>query len=205
MAVMVGSFPAAAKCISRACLLLALFLALFSSYAWPQTQLATIFGTITDATGAAISGAQVTILNQSTGLKRGALTDSTGQYHIAGLPTGNYSVRVEKEGFQTEVREGISLSSASESMMNLSLTVVDMKQQVTVSADLGIDSTTSNVSGAIAERSISDLQLNARDLLQAAVLEPGVNPTPSSAPALLSTGKAGQVSINGMRPSWTNV
>src|SRR5216683_2556442 len=100
---MVGNFPAAAKCISRACLLLALFLALFSSYAWPQTQLATIFGTITDATGAAISGAQVTILNQSTGLKRDAPTDSTGQYHIAGLPTGTYSVRVEKEGFHSQV------------------------------------------------------------------------------------------------------
>src|SRR5713101_4254860 len=203
---MVGNFPAAAKCISRACLLLALFLALFSSYAWPQTQLATIFGTITDATGAAISGAQVTILNQSTGLKRDAPTDSTGQYHIAGLPTGTYSVRVEKEGFQSQVREGIALTSASEIMMNLSLSVGDLKQQLTVSADVPtIDNTTSTVSGLLPEQSLTELPLNGRDLLKAAILEPGVAPTPSSAPSLLSTGKAGQVSINGMRPSWTNV
>src|SRR5262245_15006000 len=98
---MLGNFSPTARCVSRACLLLALFLALFSSYAWPQTQLATIFGTVTDATGAAISDAQVTILNQSTGLKRETLTDLTGQYRIVGLPTGSYSVRVEKEGFQT--------------------------------------------------------------------------------------------------------
>src|SRR4030095_12591126 len=43
------------------------------------------------------------------------------------------------------------------------------------------------------------------DVFKAAVLEPGVVPTDSSAPSLLSSGKGGQVSINGMRPSWTNV
>src|SRR5262249_35089702 len=46
---------------------------------------------------------------------------------------------------------------------------------------------------------------NGRDVFKAAILEPGVVPTPSSAPSLLSSGKVGQVSINGMRPSWTNV
>src|SRR5229473_3228514 len=202
---MVCNFSAATKCVSRACLLLALSLALFSACAWPQTQLATVFGTIMDASGAVISGAQITILNQNTGLKRNASTDMTGQYHIAGLPTGNYSVRVEEEGFQTQVREGIALTSASEIMMNLSMTLGDLKQQVTVSADLAIDNTTSTVSGAIAERSLADLPLNGRDLFKTAILEPGVAPAPSSAPSLLSTGKAGQVSINGMRPSWTNV
>jgi hypothetical protein len=202
---MVGNLLLLTKCVSRACLLLALSLALFTACAWPQTQLATVFGTITDASGAAISGAQVAILNQSTGLKRDTPTDLTGQYHIAGLPTGNYSVRVEKEGFQTQVREGIALTSASEIMINLSLSIGDLKQQVTVNADVAIDNTTSTVSGVIAERSLTDLPLNGRDLFKTAILEPGVAPTPSSAPSLLSQGHAGQVSINGMRPSWTNV
>src|SRR5262252_1828543 len=186
--------------------LLALSLALFSSCAWPQTQLATVFGTVTDASGAAISGAQVTLLNQSTGLKRDAPTDLLGQYRIAGLPKGNYSARVEKEGFQTQVREGISLTSACDTMMNMSLTVGDLKQQVTVSADLlTIDNTTSAVSGLLPQQSLTELPLNGRDLFNAAILEPGVAPTESAAPSLLSAGKAGQVSINGMRPSWTNV
>src|ERR1051325_447413 len=132
---MVGNFPSATKCVSRACLLLALSLVLFSSCGWSQTQLATVFGTITDPSGAVIPEAQVTILNRSTGLRRDTFTDFAGQYHIPGLPTGNYSVRVEKAGFQTQIREGIALTSASEILMNLSLSVGDLQAQVTVSAD----------------------------------------------------------------------
>ena len=74
-----------------------LFSCVFSVYAWPQIEVATVFGTVTDPSGAVIAGAQVVIVNQTTGLKRESSTDSTGQYHIAGLPTGNYSVRVQKE------------------------------------------------------------------------------------------------------------
>ena len=206
MAVMVGTFPAAAKCISRACLLLALFVGLFSSCAWPQTQLATVFGTINDPSGAVIPGAQVTIINQGTGLKRATLTDMTGQYHLAGLPIGNYALRTEKEGFQTQTREGIALTSASEVMINLSLIMGVHPEQLTVSAGItGIDNTTSTVGGILTEKNLAELPLNGRDLFNAARLAPGVAPTPSSAPSLLSTGKVGQVSINGMRPSWTNV
>jgi hypothetical protein len=190
----------------RPWILLAISLALFSECAWSQTQLATVFGTITDPSGAVVPGAQVTIVNQSTGLTREALTDMTGQYHLAGLPTGNYAVRIEKNGFQTQGREGITLTSASEVMISLSLTVGDQRQEVAVIASVtAIDSTTSTVGGLVVEQNLTDLPLNGRDVFNAAILEPGVVPTPSSAPSLLSNGKTGQVSINGMRPSWTNV
>ena len=186
--------------------MLALQLVLFSACAYPQSQLAAVFGTITDASGAVISGAQVTVLNKSNGLKRNALTDLTGQYRIAGLPTGIYSFRVEKEGFQTQIQEEVSVTSASEITINLSLIVGDLKQQVTVTANsVAVDNTTSTASGLLPERSLTELPLNNRDLFSAVVLEPGVAPTPSSAPSLLSNGKGGEVSINGMRPSWTNV
>jgi hypothetical protein len=181
-------------------------LALYSAYAWSQTEVATVFGTVADPSGAVIAGAQVTILNQSTGLKRGSSTDSTGQYHIAGLPIGHYAVRVQKEGFQTQVREGITLTSASSLAMNFSLAVGTQPEQLTVSGDVNeIDGTTSTVSGFIGEQPLTELPLNSRDLFKAAILEPGVAPSPSSAPSLLSSGNAGQVSINGMRPSWTDV
>src|SRR5713226_8996434 len=203
---MVGNFPAAAKCISRACLLLALFLALFSSYAWAQTQLGILFGTVTDTSGAVVPGAAVSVENVSTGLKRGAVTDMKGQYQLAGLPTGRYTLRVEKEGFQTEVREGIALSPGAAIGINLSLVVGKVSEHVTVEAGVpGLDTTTASVGGVIGERSLTELPLDGRDLFKTAILVPGVAPTPSSAPSLLSNGKAGQVSINGMRPSWTNV
>ena len=185
----------------RPCILLALSLAVYSASARPQTQLATVFGTITDPTGAVIAETRVTVSSASTGLKRIALTDINGQFHVAGLPPGMYTVRTEKEKFQTQVLEGIALSSGAAIAVNLSLRVGTVPQEVIVNADVAIDTTTSTVSGAIAERSLTDLPLNGRDLFKAAILEPGVAPTPSSAPSLLSDGKASQVSVNGMRPS----
>jgi hypothetical protein len=204
---MIGNALADIKCAPyRPCILLALTLALFSACAWPQTQLATVFGTITDPSGAVIPAAHVAIVNQSTGLKREVLTGMTGQYHLAGLPTGDYVVRVEKPGFQTQLRAGITLTSALEVTINVSLAIGDQRQQVSVTASgTAIDNTTSTVSGLLGEQSLAELPLNGRDLFNAVVLEPGVAPTPSTAPSLLSSGKVGQVSINGMRPSWTNV
>src|SRR5246500_3773586 len=79
------------------CLLLVLFLALVSTCGWSQTQLGTVFGTITDPTGAVIIGAQVAVSSLSTGLKRDALSDMNGQYHVVGLATGKYTVRIDKE------------------------------------------------------------------------------------------------------------
>jgi len=195
------------KSLSRSlCLLWALSFALVSTWSWSQTQLGTIFGTITDPTGAVIPGAQVKVSSVSTGSKRDAFTDTKGQYYVVGLPTGKYTVRIDKEGFQTEIRDGIAISPAAAIAINLTLRVGTVPQQVTASADVQtIDSTTSTVSTAISERSLTELPLNGRDLFKAAILEPGVAPTPSSTPSLLSNGKTGQVSINGMRPSWTNV
>src|SRR5262252_4555454 len=189
----------------RAYILFALSLAVYSAPACAQTQLATIFGTITDSTGAVITKAQVTVSSINTGLKRAALTDTNGQYNLPGLPPGMYRVRAEKEKFQTQVLEGIVLGSGTAIAINLSLRVGTVPQDVTVKADAAIDTTTSTVSEAIAERSLTELPLNGRDLFQSAVLAAGVVPTPSSAPSLLSDGKANQISIGGMRPSWTNV
>src|SRR5215469_4448309 len=203
---MTANLFAGSKCATyRPFILLALLAALFPACAWSQTQLSTVFGTVTDSTGAVIPGAQVAILNQSTGLKRSTPTDTNGQYRLAGLPPGMYTIRAEKEKFQTDVLEGIALSSGAAVATDLSLRVGGISEQVTVYADVAINNTTSSVSGAIAEQNLTNLPLNGRDLFKTAVLEPGVAPTPSSAPSLLSSGKSGQVAINGMRPSWTNV
>ena len=190
----------------RAYLLLVLSLVLLQICAWPQTQLVTLSGTVTDPSGAVVPGVSVTIVGRGTGLKRSALTDTAGEYRFAGLPAGNYSVHIEKTGFQTQVREGVALVPASGLIINFSLTIGDLRQQVTVNANVsGIDSTTSAVSGIVAEASLTKLPLNNQDLFSAVALEPGVTPDPGSAPSLLSSGKTAQVAINGTRPSMTNV
>ena len=184
----------------------AILVAFISVSAWSQTQLATVSGIISDPSGAVVPSVAVTIFSQGTGLKRSALTDTAGQYRFAGLPTGTYSLRIEKKGFQSQVREGVELSSAAEVTINSQLAVGDLSQQTTVSATAAaIDSATSTVEGLVPAQSLAELPLDNRDLYSAVTLEPGVAPNPSSAPSLLSNGKVGQVAINGIRPSMTNV
>jgi len=190
---------------SKSVLFLFLLAALIATPAWAQTQLGTLFGTVTDTSGAVVPGAEVSVENVSTGLKRDGRTDKTGEYQLVGLPTGRYTLRVQKEGFQTEVREGIALSPGAVIGINFSLVVGKLSVHVTVEAGVPSVDTTTTVEGMITERSLTALPLDGRDLFKAAILVPGVAPTPSSAPSLLSNGKAGQVSVNGMRPSWTNV
>ena len=184
----------------------AILVAFISVSAWSQTQLATVSGTITDTSGAVVPGVSVTIVSQGTGLKRSALTDTVGEYRFAGLPTGNYSLRMEKTGFQSQVREGFELASAAEVRIGMQLAIGDLSQQTTVSATAAaIESASSTVEGFVPAQSLAELPLDNRDLFSAVTLEPGVAPNPSSAPSLLSNGKAGQVAINGIRPSMTNV
>src|ERR1700722_8180152 len=106
---------------------------LFSVGAWSQTQLATVLGTVTDPSGAVVPGVSVTIVSRGTGLKRSTLTDTAGEYRFAGLPTGNYSLRIEKTGFQSQIREGVQLNSAVEMTINSQLALGDLQQQTTVS------------------------------------------------------------------------
>ena len=151
---MIGNAVARFECAGyKPAFLSALLLAIFSACAWSQTQLATISGTITDPSGAVIPAAAVTVVNQSTGLKREVLTGTAGEYRFAGLPTGNYTLRIEKAAFQTQVREGIALTSASEATVNLSLAVGGRQEQVTVGAKFtDIDNTTSTVGGLLQSR-----------------------------------------------------
>src|SRR5215467_3404415 len=148
--------------LRRPCILLALLLVLYPVSAWPQTQLATVFGTVSDPTGAVIAGADVTVSSTSTGLKREGLTDLKGEYRVAGLPQGTYAVRAAKEKFQTQVLEGIALSSGASIAINLSMKVGSVPQDVTVKADAAIDTTTSTISEAIAEPRLTELPLNGR-------------------------------------------
>jgi Carboxypeptidase regulatory-like domain len=157
----------------RLCILAAALAAFFSVCGWSQTQLATVSGAITDPSGAVMPGVSVTVVSQGTGLKRSALTDTAGEYRFAGLPTGNYSLRLEKTGFQSQVREGVQLNSAVEVTINSQLALRDLAQQTTVSANAaGIDSTTSTSAGLLPEQSLTELPLDNRDLFSAVAPEP---------------------------------
>src|SRR5208283_3094118 len=108
----------------------------------------------TDPSGAVVPGVSVTVVSQGTGLRRSVLTGPAGEYRFAGLPTGSYSLRLEKPGFQSQMREGVELGSAAEVVVNAQLAVGELSQQANVSANAAaIDGTTSTVEGLLPEHS----------------------------------------------------
>jgi hypothetical protein len=145
-------YPGAKRTSCRPCVLATALATLFSVGASSQTQRATLSGTITDPSGAVVPGVSVTTTRQGTGLKRSALTDTAAEYRFAGLPTGTYSLRMEKPGFQSQIREGVGLTSAAEVRINSQLAIGDLSQQVTVNANAAtIDSTASTMAGLLRE------------------------------------------------------
>src|SRR6059058_2688581 len=97
-----------------------------------QSTYASITGTVTDASGASASGAAVTLTNPATNVSRTATTNETGSYNFPSVLPGIYSVKVELQGFQTEVRSGIELQVQQAARIDFKLSVGAMTQTVEV-------------------------------------------------------------------------
>ena len=137
---------------------------------------AAISGTVLDKSGAAITGAKVTVENTDTGLTRELVTDEAGRYLAPQLPLGNYSVQASQTGFRSELRHGIVLTVGSEAVVNLELEVGTMSQKVEVTAEASqVETTSASVDYLVPEKTIQDLPLNGRDYTQLATLQPGVS------------------------------
>src|SRR5207302_242243 len=136
---------------------------------------AAITGTVTDTSGAAVPGAAVTVKHLETGLTRAVQADASGNYSVPSLPVGEYELTAEKMGFQREVRRGINLLVAQEAVVNLTLQVGSIVQQVTVTeAAPLINTTTTSTSGVISEQQIKELPLNGRSFDQLLTLNVGM-------------------------------
>src|SRR5882724_7961572 len=85
---------------------------LFLSLLYAQNT-ATIVGIVTDQSGAAIPGAQVTVANTATGFSRSVESNAEGQYVVPSIPTGTYTITVTRTEFQKLERSGIEVTAAS--------------------------------------------------------------------------------------------
>src|SRR5262249_48884068 len=83
----------------------------------------TLRGTVTDSSGAVVSGADVSATNTATGIQRATKTDSTGNYELAALPIGSYDVRVQMAGMQTQSATGVTLPVSQIVVKNFQLGV----------------------------------------------------------------------------------
>ncbi|MEP6961171.1 MAG: carboxypeptidase-like regulatory domain-containing protein [Acidobacteriota bacterium] len=132
-----------------------------------------ISGRVEDPTGAAVSGATVTVKVVETGATRTANTDAGGNYRVPGLPVGPQEVRAEKAGFKTTVRSGINLAVAQEAVVNLELQLGAVTDSITVTGEGPVvNVTTSQVFGLVNERQIKDLPLNGRSFDNLITLNP---------------------------------
>jgi Carboxypeptidase regulatory-like domain len=163
--------PAAACSLLYSLLLLALLLPL-SLAAQSSSSLS---GLITDTSGSAVSGVQITARNTGTGAERVTASDNAGRYQVPALPAGEYAVSARKSGFAAAVRTGIHLDVGQDAEADLELKVGPVQQQIVVNADAAaVNLTTADASGVVGEQQIVDLPLNGRSYDELMTLNPGM-------------------------------
>lgn len=140
-----------------------------------QTTTGRILGTITDQTGATVSGALVTVTDTQRGTVRTFTTESSGAYAAANLQPGVYEVRVEAKGFRSVKRENVQLEVASDALIDVALQPGNIVDVVTVTEEVPlINITSSTLGGTLSNAQINDLPLNGRNYENLLQLRPGV-------------------------------
>src|SRR5947208_11667480 len=119
---------------------------MFAVAAFAQTT-ASIKGTVTDQTSAAVVGAKVTVKNTALGIERNSQTNGNGDYEIPALPPGTYSVEIQMTGFQPQQANNLVLAVSQNSVQNFSLKVANSTEIVTVEATSAMIETTTMTVG----------------------------------------------------------
>jgi uncharacterized protein YfiM (DUF2279 family) len=196
-----GSFsPAVKRHGSRLVVLLAAFCLLFAAQALAQE--ATVLGTVTDPSGAAVPNAAITVTNTDTGLSRSLTTNGDGQFVAPDLHIGKYTVRAEAAGFKVSEKKDIVLAVGDRSRIDFSLQVGSTKETVTVEANaVAVQTDTGEVSGVVTGQQITQLATNGRSVFSLEALTPGASSIQSDFMVPTSAGSDFNVSFNGQRVS----
>ncbi|MEE8462031.1 MAG: TonB-dependent receptor, partial [Acidobacteriota bacterium] len=173
--------------------------------AWAQVNTGTILGTVQDASGAVLPGAEVVATHIDQGRSRTAISDDEGRYRFPNLNLGNYEVEASLPGFQTSVRTGIAIGIDQRAVVDLTLNIGEISERVTVTGEAPLVETTSGSLGSIVNRTtVQELPINGRDLTALLTLGTGaVNVTSASQGG--NAGFSRRVSISGARPQDTAV
>jgi hypothetical protein len=140
-----------------------------------QAGRAELSGTIQDPSGLPVPKAKVEAEDQATMFRYSAVSDGRGEYHVLGLPAGQYVLTVEQPGFHKYRQSGITLRLAGRTALDLKLEVGLPTQSVEVSAAAPLLQTTSGeVSLNIEETKITTLPLDGRNFIPLVTLSPGV-------------------------------
>jgi hypothetical protein len=154
-------------------------------------------GTVSDKTGSVISGATVKATSQGTGVSRETKTDAGGQYLIPLLPIGDFTVRVESQGFGTTEQKDVRLQVDEHRELDFTLAPASVTSTVEVSAtEVAVETTNPTLGQVITSEQVAELPLNGRDFVQLATLTPGT--TQETNPnSFFNGGPSSEVSARG--------
>ena len=156
-------------------------------------------GTVTDASGAAVVGATVILVNTATNVSRQITTGATGEYLFLEVPVGSYEIDINQAGFKKFVRKDIVVNLNEVIDVDIPLQVGGSTETVEVTGEPPVVDTTSTQLGAIVNsRDATQLPLNQRDVYQLLQLQPGVQSQLGN-DLFYGSDKAGVVTVNGGR------
>jgi hypothetical protein len=177
------------------CLFLTIVVGL-SQRSTAQQTLGSLNGTVVDTTGAAISGATVTVSDASINVTQTTTTQGSGFFQIFNLPIGTYTVKVSQQGFEVTAVEGIRVQEARATTLNVSLKVGKATESVEVTANPLLNATDATNGYTLDSAQIALTPLATGSFTQLAVLSPGVN-------AELLTNLGSNAGL-GNQPIWAN-
>ncbi len=149
-----------------------------STSLYAQTTDGGIRGSVTDASGGTITGANVTARNLDTGLTQSTVTTDAGVYSVPNLPPGRYSLKVDSPNLKTYVREGVTVQTGTTATLDVQLQVGSVTENVVVNADAAqIETATSDISSKVENTLVENLPLEVsgtvRNPVQFITLIPG--------------------------------
>jgi len=183
---------------------------LLASPTHAQVAGATLTGTITDPSGAAIAAAKVSVANKDTGVKRDVSTDAAGFYSAPNLLPGPYEVTASATGFSTVKESDLTLTVGAQQVLNLALKIGESTQTIEVTGAAAlVQLSSSAIKDEVESTTIRELPLNGRDWASLATLSPGVNAIESQMPfesgaVRGNRGFGAQLTISGGRPTQNN-
>ena len=143
--------------------------------AWAQTGTTSVKGVVTDASGAAIVGAKVTLSSQAQGLNRVAASGSTGEYEFLALPPGTYVLTVEMNGFRKYEQTNLQLLVNSPATSNVKMEIGTALQTVEVSGEaVTLNTEDASLGIAFNENQIKQLPMEGRNVPDLLSLQSGV-------------------------------
>lgn len=167
-----------------------------------------ISGTVSDQTGAVISGVTVVATNLSTNVQSTTVTDPKGFYSFPALSVGHYDLSLNQPGFQAFLESGVEINANSAITIDVKLAVGKVENTITVKSDkLQVETQSSQMGEVIQGSTITAVPLNGRSYIDLLALQPGVSPYTGddTAAGLVSAPISGSLnngtqSINGGRP-----